>query len=329
MMRVSRLGIVTGLVWAALAAGPLVFDSWQMAQFSQFITYGLFAMSLSLIWGQCGLLTFGHAIFFGIGAYTMSLVTLGMIPGLEKLGSSYLGLALAIAVSAAFANLLGRFLFYGRGLHGAYFAIVMLAIAVVARRLAENWNYAGGQNGLMNIPPMNLGLMGWDYEIYDGPPLYYFTLAVAFAVFLLLEALSRSRYGTVLRAIRDGEERTGYFGYDTAAYKLTAFTLAAGVAGLAGAIFVTQFSFASPPLIGFELSTEVLIWVAVGGRTLLIAAFLGAMVVRALESVLSEMLGAYWLLALGVLFILNVIFLPRGLIGEAILRLAGKGKSGG
>ncbi len=329
MMRISRLGIVTGSVWAALALAPLVIDSWQMAQFSQFITYGLFAMSLSLIWGQCGLLTFGHAIFFGIGAYAMSLVTLGMIPGFGKLSSSYLGLALAIAAPAAFANLLGRFLFYGRGLHGAYFAIVMLAIAVIAERLAVNWNYIGGLNGLMNIPPMNLGLLGWDYEIQDGPPLYYFTLGVAFAVFLLLDALIRSRYGTVLRAIRDGEERTGYFGYDTASYKLTAFTLAAGVAGLAGAIFVTQFSFASPPLIGFSLSTEVLIWVAVGGRTLLIAAFLGAMVVRAVESVLSELLGAYWLLALGVLFILNVIFLPRGLIGEAILRLAGKGKSGG
>jgi ABC-type branched-subunit amino acid transport system permease subunit len=173
----------------------------------------------------------------------------------------------------------------------------------------------------MNVPPLNLGLLGGGPEVWDSVPVYYVTLALVFAVYLLLEALTRSRYGIVLRAIRDNQDRTGYFGYDTAGYKLTAFTIGAGVAGLAGAVFVTQFNFASPPLIGFALSTEVLIWVALGGRTLLLAAFLGAILVRSVENVLSETLGTYWLLALGLLFASSVVLFPRGLIGEVIHRL--------
>jgi len=185
-----------------------------------------------------------------------------MVPGLEGIPSSYLGFFLAIATPAVAANLLGRFLFYGRGLQGAYFGIVTLAIAIIAERLAVNWSYIGGLNGLMNVPPVNLGLRGDGFEIWDALPVYYLTLTVAVAVYFLLEAFIRSRYGIVLRAIRDNQERTAFFGYDTTSYKITAFTLSAAVAGLAGALFVTQFSFASPPLIGFGLSTEVLIWVA-------------------------------------------------------------------
>jgi len=317
-------GIVfTWVLWGSLALAPLAMSSWQLGQLTLFFTYGLFAMSLALVWGHCGMLCFGQALFFGIGAYAMSLVTLGKIPGLENVPSSYLGLVLAVLAPAAVANLLGRFLFYGRGLQGAYFGIVTLAIAVVAERLAINWNYIGGLNGLMNVPPVNLGLLGDGFEIWDTVPVYYLTLTVAVVVYLLLESFIRSRYGIVLRAIRDNQERTAFFGYDTTSYKITAFTLSAAVAGLAGALFVTQFGFASPPLIGFGLSTEVLIWVAMGGRTFLLAAFLGALVVRGLESFLSEMLGPYWLLVLGASFVLTVIFFPRGLVGESFIWLKG------
>ena len=319
--RPSPLTLAALAVAALFVALPLVVESWQVGQLAQYLCYGLFAMSLSLVWGQCGLLCFGQAVFFGIGAYAMSLVTLGKVPGLEALPSSYLGLVAAVVLPAAFANLLGRFLFSGRGLQGAYFGIVTLAVAVVAERRAVNWDYIGGLNGLMNVPPITLGPLGGGAEIWQPVPVYYITLGVAAVVYAALQALIGSRYGTVLRALRDDETRTGFFGYDTAAYKLAMFTLGAGIAGLAGALFVTQFSFASPPLIGFTLSTEVLIWVALGGRTFLLAAFLGAIVVRYAENILSESLGSAWLLALGVLFVVSVITLPRGLIGELLYRL--------
>ncbi len=308
------------VVWGFLLILPLMIGGWQVSEFAQFLTYGIFAMSLALIWGHCGLLCFGQAVFFGIGAYAMSLVTLGMVPGLEAWTSSYLGLVCAMALPALVANILGRFLFYGRGLRGAYFGIVMLAVAAIAERLATNWNYIGGLNGLINVPPFNLGTLFGGMELWEPHPVYYFTLAIAFATYIVLEVISRSSYGTVLRAIGINEERTAALGYDTAAYKLTAFTISGGLAGLAGALFVTQFAFASPPLIGFALSTEVLIWVALGGRGLLIAAFLGAIIVRYAEGQFADLFGPYWLLALGGLFLLCVIIVPRGLVGEPVHR---------
>ncbi|MEQ8357225.1 MAG: branched-chain amino acid ABC transporter permease [Kiloniellaceae bacterium] len=313
-------------VWGGLAALPLFLGSWQVGQIAQYLTYGIFAMSLALIWGQCGLLSFGHAVFFGLGAYAMSLSTLGLLPGLEGWTSSYLGIVLALVLPAAAANLLGRFLFYGRGLQGAQLAIVMLAVAVIAERLMTRWPYAGGMNGLMSVPSLDIGAFGASYELYDPLPLFYGTLAAAILAYALLEALVRSRHGVVLRAIGSDEPRTAFLGHDTRAMKLSVFTLSAAVAGFAGALFASQFGFVSPPLIGFGLSTEVLIWVALGGRAALLTAFLGAIVVRLAENALADIFGPAWLLGLGLLFVLCMIFLPRGLLGEVYWRIIGRNR---
>jgi urea ABC transporter permease protein UrtC len=315
----SRLDRLQAAVWLLLAILPLLVSDWQTTQLAQLLTYGLLAMSLAFIWGQCGLLSFGHALFFGLGAYAMSLASLGLVPFLPPW--PWLALLLAALIPALAAHLLGRFLFHGRGLHGAYLAIVMLALAVIAERLATSWDYVGGLNGLMNVPPFR----PWPgLDLVAPRPLYWSTLALALLAFLALEALTRSRWGSVLRAIRDHEQRTAFLGFDTAAYKTTAFTLSGAVAGLAGAAFATQFGFVSPPLIGFTLSTEALIWVALGGRTLLLAAFTGALAVRWLEGILSEQLGPSWLLAIGALFVTAVILFPRGLIAEPVLRWVGR-----
>jgi ABC-type branched-subunit amino acid transport system permease subunit len=320
----DRRSAVDLAVWGGLAALPLFMGAWQVGQIAQYLTYGIFAMSLALIWGQCGLLSFGHAVFFGLGAYAMSLTTLGMLPGwLAGWTSSYLGVVLALVVPAIVANILGRFLFYGRGLQGAQLAIVMLAVAVVAERVMTRWSYAGGMNGLMSVPPVNLGAFGLVYELYDPLPLFYGTLIAALVVYVLLEALVRSRRGVVLRAVGADEARTGFLGHDTRSVKLAVFTLSAAVAGFAGGLFAGQFGFVSPPLIGFGLSTEVLIWVALGGRRALITAFLGAIVVRLAENALGDLLGPAWLLGLGLLFVLCMIFLPRGLLGEVYARITG------
>jgi len=309
--------LLAGLVWGALALAPFGLDDWQLGQLAQYLTYGILAMSLAFVWGRIGLLSFGHALFFGIGAYAMSLATLALLPLPPGFAPGWVGLALAAALPAAAANLLGRFLFYGRGLRGAYFAVVTLAIAVVAERLAANWRYIGGYNGLMNVPPLDLGLAGRPFE----PPAYAAALAAAFLAWALLETVWQSRFGTVLAAIADDENRVGFFGHDTARCKLAGFTLAAAVAGLAGGLFVTQFGFASPTLLGFALSTEALIWTALGGKSLLLAAFLGAVATRWAESWLSETLGAWWPLALGLAFVAATLLLPRGLFGEPLARL--------
>ena len=310
------------LALAAFLFLPAGLDEYGAEQTARLLAYGLFAASLAFVWGHCGLLCLGQAVYFGIGAYAMSVVTLGKLPGAGGLVSSWLGLALAMALPALFANLLARFLFYGQGLRGAFFGIVTLAVAVLAERLAVNWSYLGGLNGLLNVPPLRLGLNGGGLEIVEPVSVYYVALTFALIAFLGLWALIRSRFGVALKAIRDNEERMRFLGYDTARYKTTAFTIGAAVSGLAGGLFVTQFGFASPSLIGFAMSAEVLIWAALGGRAMLIAAFLGAVLVRTLEGVLSESLGAYWLLALGLVFILSVLAFPRGLIGEPLHWLA-------
>jgi urea transport system permease protein len=301
------------VAWALLLLAPLLADEWQLAQLSQLISYGIFAMSLAFVWGQVGLLCFGQAIFFGMGAYAMAVVTKGMLPGLPD--GTAMGLAAAIVLPSTIAWIAGVLLFRGRGLSGAYFAIVTLSAAAIVELSASHWEFIGGFNGLMNVPPLRLHLDGRSIELFGARPDYYVMLAAAGLVYAGLIGLERAPLGTVLRAIRDNEHRTAHFGYNVSIYKAFAFTVSAGAAGFAGGLFATQFGFVAPSLIGVSLSTEVLIWTALGGREVLLAAFLGAILVRSVEGLLSETLGYYWLLALGLLFVATVVFFPRGILG--------------
>ena len=128
MKRSLRRYLLDTVVWLLLAALPLLLGDWRIGQLALFFCYGIFAMSLAFVWGQGGLLCFGQALFFGLGAYGMSLYTLGMLPGQSSPGGSLIGLLIAVLLPALLANLLGRFLFHGKGLRGAYLAIVTLAI---------------------------------------------------------------------------------------------------------------------------------------------------------------------------------------------------------
>jgi branched-chain amino acid transport system permease protein/urea transport system permease protein len=302
----------TAAVWLGLAGLPFMLSEWKLTQLAQLISYGIFAMSLAFVWGQVGLLCFGQAIFFGTGAYAMAVLTKGMVPGVPS--ATDFGLLVATLLPGLLGVVAGLLMFRGRGLSGAYFAIVTLAAAVVAERAASHSQFLGGFNGLMNVPALRYGSI----DLLDPRPVYYVLLAAALLVYLLLLWVERSPLGTTLRAIRDNEQRTASFGFDVSLYKTFSFALSAAVAGFAGGLFVTQFGFVSPALIGVALSTEVLIWAAVGGREVLLAAFLGALLVRSVEGVLSERLGYYWLLALGALFVGTVVFFPAGLLGRLL-----------
>ena len=314
-MSVPRHALIAA-VWALLALLPLVLSEWKLMQLSQLVSYGIFAMSLAFVWGQAGLLCFGQAIFFGIGAYTMAVLTKGMVTGVPF--GTGVGLLAAVLLPGLAGLLAGLLMFRGRGLSGAYFAIVTLAAAVIAERAASHSSFLGGFNGLMNVPPLIYTLHGKPVEVLGAVPVYYVLLGAAALVFGLLLWTERSPLGTILRAVRDNETRTGSFGFDVSLYKTFSLALSASVAGFAGGLFVTQFGFVSPALIGTALSTEVLIWTAVGGREVLLAAFLGALLVRSVEGVLSDRLGYYWLLALGALFVATVVFFPAGLLGRLL-----------
>ncbi|MEM7023405.1 MAG: branched-chain amino acid ABC transporter permease [Pseudomonadota bacterium] len=306
-------------VFAVLAIMPLVAGAYGLAQLTLYVIYGMLAMSLSLIWGRAGLLCFGQAMFFGIGAYAMAIITKGMLD--PALASSYLGLGFAVAASGLFAALLGLFLFSGRGLSGPYLAIVTLAIALILERLLNNWYALGGYNGLLDVPPLTFEQFSVGQDYWDSGPLFYLILAIAAAVYFGLERLVRSPFGIALTAIKTDPRRVEFLGYRVMVLRLTVFVIGAGLAGFAGALFAAVEGFVSPTLIGFLLSTEVLIWAALGGREVLLAAFLGAIVVRWLESNLVGLLGDYWILALGLVLMVSVVLLPKGLIATPLERL--------
>lgn len=325
-MTVWRVGPETRVAWVVfglLLLLPGAVGTGTQATLAIYFSYALLAMSLAFAWGHCGLLSLGHAVYFGIGAYAMSVVTLGMVPGAEWLVSSWVGFPLAMILPAAFAWVVGRLLFSSRQLRGAFFGIVTLAIAFIVERTAINWDYLGGLNGLMNVPPIRLGWNDGGVEIWEPIYLYYIVLAVLALSYIVMRRFLASPFGLALRAIADNELRCRALGYDVAVMKTTAYAVSAALAGLGGAVFVVQFGFASPSLIGFGVSLEALIWVAVGGRGYLLAAALGAIAVRLAEGWLSSWLGDAWLLVLGLLFILCVIGLPHGLFGEVIRRHGG------
>lgn len=307
---------------AGFLALPLVVAEWVAGDLAIQFSYALLAVSLGFVWGHCGLLSLGHAVFFGIGAYAMSTTTMGMLPGLEGLHSTWAGLVLAVALPALAAYVVGWFFFFAKGLHGAFFGIVTLALAFIAERAAINWPWLGGLNGLLGVPPINLGLNGEGTDVWDPLPLYYVSFVVLALVIAGLSRVARSDFGVALAAIRENELRCRALGYDASRMKVRAYTLGGAVAGLGGALFVVQFNFASPALIGFSLSAEALIWVAVGGRGSLVAAACGALVVKIAEAQLSSLLGVWWPLVIGALFMLCVLALPRGLFGELIHGLA-------
>ncbi|MDB5730238.1 MAG: putative high-affinity branched-chain amino acid transport system permease protein [Variovorax sp.] len=305
----------TRLVWLALLLAPLLLSDFAQSQLAMFLTYGIFALGLGFLWGQVGVLSFGQGMFFGLGGYAMSLVSLGMLPGLPD--STAFGFGLAIAVAAVFAALLGSMLFYGRGLAGAYFGIVTLCAAVIVEAAARRWDFIGGSNGLFGIPPFELPA-ALTRRLGESTAGYYLAFGAALAVYVLLRWLGRTPFGTVLAAIRDNDRRMAFLGYNVALHKNIAFVLSAMVSALAGAMFVKFFGFVSPTLIGFALSTDVLIWVAVGGRQVPMAALLGALLVRSVEAGLSERFGNYWLLLLGAVFVIVVVFFPAGVFGRVL-----------
>lgn len=318
-MRLDSAQLLGAGALLLFALMPAVVSPWIAGDFGIYFVYAIFASSLAFLWGHAGLLSLGHAAYFGIGAYAMSLVTLGKVPGLPGLVSTWIGILAAVALAGAIAWVAGMLFFGGRRpLRGAFLGIVTLALAVVIERLAINSSYLGGMNGLMNVPPITLGANGSGPEISDPLAIYYVMLALLTATGLLMLAIERTRFGMSLAAIRENELRAATLGHNATRLKVLAFTLSGAIAGLAGALFVVQFSFASPSLIGFGLSADVLIWVALGGRNHIVSAALGAIAVRYLESQLSDLIGAAWPLVLGAVFVLCVILFPRGVFGEII-----------
>ncbi|TKS59828.1 MAG: urea ABC transporter permease subunit UrtC [Nitrospira sp.] len=305
--------------------------------FGKYLSLAIMAMGLGLLWGYAGILSLGQAVFFGLGAYSIGMHLMFNI-GAE--GSKYgdplrpdfmvwvqimelpwywppyrsfaFAVAATVLVPMIFALLFGYLMFRSR-IQGVYIAIVTQALAFAAWLLfSRNETGLGGTNGLTDYKTV----LGYSLLAPSTQrALYIITAVCLLGTYALLLWLTRGKMGHILRAIRDGENRLRFLGYSITGFKMFVFALSAGLAGLAGALYVPQVGIITPAQIGVMPSLEVVVWVAVGGREALIGGPLGAVLVSGLRSYLTTVAPVMWPFVLGSLFVATVLLFPQGLVG--------------
>ena len=318
---VSTEAMIAVLVFVVLAVLPAVLAGYPIFILPQYMLFGMLALSLGLLWGFVGIVSFGQAAFFALGAYTMGLA---MQQAAGPVNPAYVGLVLSILLGGALAGAVGYFLF-SAGVRGSYFVIVTLALSIIVEQLAVSQSQiTGGWNGMfINRMSLTFGPLG-ELPLYGDVAIYYVVLAIVAATYFLLKWLTASKFGKVLVGIRENEDRLISLGFSTSLYETAAFALSGAIACLAGAFYGTHASFVAPSLAGVLFSTEVVVWVAIGGRGSLLGALLGGIFVASLSNYLSSIIPEYWQLALGVLFVFVIVYLKGGIAG-AVERLTTRG----
>jgi urea transport system permease protein len=346
-LRWGGLLVFVGLLF--LPGVWLADDRYWLPLYTRYMALALFALSVDLVWGYTGLLSLGQGLYFGLGAYCvgyslklqaaalaagkpliaapdmalpdyMEYCRLEAVPGwIAPLINIWLALALAVLLPTLVAAAFG-FLAFQRRIKGVYFSLITQALLLAVFTLVDNQQpYTGGRVGMVNLA--KLELFG---HRFTGMSLYLLITGMLAACTLLTYALVQSKVGKVLTAIRDSEYRVLSLGYNTALYKTFIFALAGGIAGLAGALYVSALGTAGPDRFSIPFSIEVVIFVAVGGRGTLVGAIAGAGIVNGAKSYFTQAFPEFWLYFLGLLFILVTLFLPQGVAGLA-KKLRGKG----
>lgn len=316
-------------MFAVLMFVPVFSSMYNQLVFGKFISYMIFALALDILWGYSGLMNLGFALFFGLGGYVfgISLACQDGLPafmsfaGLTKLPLLYaplksipMAFILGLLVPAVVAFILGLFIFYSK-IKGVFYNLITLALAALFELLlATKQMYTGGSSGIngMDAGLDKIKFFGHSINITGW---YYIGFISLVVVYILCRLLVKARFGSVIKSVRDNEARVQFLGYNPAVFKIAIFTIAAFFAGFAGMLYLPMTSFISIDAAGVSFSTMVLVWLAVGGRGNLTGAMIGALLVSFLQSKLSESFGNMWQLVLGLVLILIVYFLPKGIIG--------------
>ena len=308
-MKLNGKSLFTLAAFGLLALYPLAGGSFGLDLVTKIMVYAVFALSLELLVGATGLVCFGQAAFFGIGAYATVLLST-RFEGLDAL----VLLPACVAAAALYALAVGALSLRTKGV---YFIMVTLAFAQMAYYVVHDTPLGGGTDGIyLNGKPLVAGWLDLDKAL----PLYFFTLGTLAAVFALLVLLLRSRFGRALAGIRVNEQRMRATGFSTYPYKLAAFTVSGGLAGLAGFLFAVKDGFVNPELLSWHLSGAVLIMIILGGLGHLRGALIGAFAFALLQELFKSeaIFGAFakhWSLGLGLTIIASVALLPKGLVG--------------
>jgi branched-chain amino acid transport system permease protein len=295
--------------FSALALYPFVAGNFGIDFVTKIMVFAIFALSLELLVGGTGLVCFGHAAFFGIGAYAAVLLS-----PQDGAASVLWLLPVAVLAAAAYALVVGALSLRTKGV---YFIMVTLAFAQMAYYVVHDTPLGGGTDGIYLTNKPTLGAL---LNLDKALPLYFFTLLLLAWVFGFLALLSRSRFGRALAGIRVNEQRMRATGFATYPYKLAAFTISGGIAGLAGFLFAVKDGFVNPELMSWHFSGAVLIMIILGGIGHLRGALFGAFAFALLQEFFkSEAIfggfAKHWQLGLGLTIIASVALLPRGLVG--------------
>ena len=309
--------LALGLALVALLAFPFVGTPYYTDMVTRMMIMAIFAMSLDLLQGVTGLVSLGHAAYFGLAGYALAFLT----PQGEAV-SLWWTLPLAVLASGTAALIIG---FFAVRTHGIYFIMVTMAFAQMVFYLFFDNKVLGGSDGLyINFKP-SAAIMGWTpFELDNKPTLYFFTLVCLLGVYAFLRQLFWSPFGRALSGIRVNEHRMRAMGYGVFGYKLAAFTLAGTLAGLAGYLWGTQSGYINPELMGFHMSAHAIMMVILGGMGNFAGAIVGAFafeyllhVFKDLPTVGSVNLGKHWQLWMGLFIVLLICFAPRGIMGLA------------
>ena len=304
--------VVALLAVVPFGVGPL-YSEYALTILSEVLIWALFAVSLDFVLGYAGLVSLGHALFYGTGAYAAMLALLHLTP------SAFVALAAAVAICAVVAWVIG---YLSIRVSGVYFAMITLAFAQLFYNAVFKFDWTGGSDGLFGADVLyGLGGVAAELdEIAESIPLvtetalfYYLLLAIVVGSYLLARRMMRAPFGSVLQSIRESERRTEFVGYDVTAYKRRAFVVSGSLAGLAGGLFTVHNAYVAPSLLHWINSGEVIVMTVLGGMGTLYGPMVGAGVYIGFEDVLSSYTDQ-WQLVLGALFVAFVIFLPRGLV---------------
>ncbi|WP_202366522.1 branched-chain amino acid ABC transporter ATP-binding protein/permease [Mesorhizobium sp. L-2-11] len=293
----AALALATAVV---VIIGPALFDRFTLNVLTRSMIYAMLAVTVDILWGYTGILTFGQAAFFGTGAYASAMV-------LSHLGASPALMVLALALAIIVPVLLGAFvgwLSFGHGSTPLYATVISLVVPIVVTQLVFSGGvWTGSSSGLVGYSGLPLGLPG------------YFRLTGICLIVTTLVALvfTRSDAGKLLVAIRDNEARCAYLGLDPQRLKIVLTTILAGVAGIAGFLYANASGVVAPENTGFVFGTEIVIWTALGGRGTIIGPVMGAIGIDYLSAQLSGDLPFLWNLVVGALFVVMIILLPNGL----------------
>jgi branched-chain amino acid transport system permease protein len=311
------LQVLVGLALAALLLFPLVGTDFYVQSVARMMILAIFAMSLDLLQGVTGLVSLGHAAYFGLAGYALAFLT-----PQDAAPSLWWTLPAAVAASGLAALVIG---FFVVRTHGIYFIMVTMAFAQMVFYLFFDNKVLGGSDGIyINFKP-DAGL----FDLENKRVFYYFTLALLVLVYLFLRRLLFSPFGRALAGIRVNEHRMKAMGFGTFGYKLAAFTLAGSLAGLAGYLWGALGGFVNPELMGFHMSAHAIMMVILGGMGNFAGAIAGAFafeyllhVTKDLPTIGSFNAGKHWQLWTGLFIVLVVTFAPRGLLGlfERVLR---------